>query len=42
MKSIFAAIGFTTVVLGLFGSLGFGNFVYMYSDKTINCTKGEE
>jgi hypothetical protein len=39
MKNIFAFIGFITVALGLFGSLGFGNFVYMYSDKPINCIK---
>ena len=40
MKDIFAIIGCVTVVFGLLGSCGAGNFVYMYSDKPINCIKG--
>ncbi len=39
MKTVFAFIGAATMALGLLGSLGVGNFVYMYSDKPITCTK---
>jgi hypothetical protein len=39
MKDLFAIIGCVTVVLGLLGSCGVGNFVYIYSDKQINCVK---
>ena len=39
MKDLFAIIGGVTIVLGLLGYCGAGNFVYMYSDKPINCVK---
>jgi hypothetical protein len=39
MKNFFALIGCATLTLGLLGSCGVGNFVYMYSDKPINCVK---
>ena len=39
MKNLFAIIGCLTLILGLLGSFGVGNFVYMYSDKPINCSK---
>lgn len=41
MKTMFALIGGVTLMLGLLGTFGAGNFVYMYSDKPINCVKGE-
>lgn len=39
MKTLFATIGCVTLILGLLGSCGVGNFVYMYSDKPIKCIK---
>ncbi len=39
MKTLFAFIGAITLILGLLGSFGVGNFVYIYSDKPITCTK---
>jgi len=42
MKNLFAVIGFMTLFLGLLGSFGIGNFVYMYSEKSINCIKEQK
>lgn len=39
VKNLFAIIGCVTFILGLLGSCGIGNFVYMYSDKSISCIK---
>lgn len=39
MKTVLAFIGGLTVLLGLLGSLGVGNFAYIYSVDKINCTK---
>lgn len=39
MKTMFAFIGAITMLLGLLGSFGVGNFVYMYSGDKISCTK---
>lgn len=39
MKSFLIVIGTITVVLGILGSLGFGNFVFMYSQDKITCVK---
>ena len=39
MKTALAMIGALTVILGLLGSFGVGNFVYIYSADKITCTK---
>ena len=42
MKTMLAFIGASTLILGLLGSFGVGNFVYMYSPDKITCVKGVE
>lgn len=39
MKTILAWIGGFVILLSLLGTFGVGNFVLMYSDKTITCVK---
>lgn len=39
MKTFLAFIGGLTVLLGLLGTFGVGNFVYIYSVDKITCTK---
>jgi hypothetical protein len=39
LKNIFAATGFVTLVLYLLGSVGVGNFVYIYTPLTVKCEK---
>ena len=39
MKNVLAIIGALTVILGLLGTFGVGNFVYIYSAEKITCTK---
>lgn len=39
MKNVLALIGGLTVLLGLLGSFGVGNFAYIYSADKITCTK---
>jgi len=39
MKTMFAIVGAFTLALGLLGSFGVGNFVFMYSPDKITCTK---
>jgi len=39
MKMLFAIIGAATLMLGLLGSFGIGNFVFMYSPDKISCIK---
>lgn len=42
MKTIFAIIGAFTILLGLLGAFGVGNFVMIYSPDKISCVKGVE
>jgi hypothetical protein len=42
MKTLFALIGAFTVLLGVLGAFGIGNFVMMYSPDKISCSKGVE
>jgi len=42
MKTLFALIGAFTVLLGVLGAFGVGNFVMMYSPDKISCSKGVE
>ncbi len=39
MKTFLIVIGAFTVLLGILGSIGVGNFVYIYSADKITCTK---
>jgi len=39
MKTMFAIVGAFTLALGLLGSFGVGNFVFMYSPDKITCVK---
>jgi len=39
VKTILIVVGAVTLTLGLFGSFGIGNFVYMYSGDKITCIK---
>jgi hypothetical protein len=40
MKTMLALIGAFTILLGLLGAFGVGNFVMMYSPDKISCYKG--
>ena len=42
MKTMFAIVGAFTVVLGILGAFGIGNFVMIYSPDKISCVKGVE
>lgn len=39
MKTFLACVGALTVLLGLLGTFGVGDFVYIYSADKITCTK---
>ena len=39
MKTVLAAIGGLVLLLGILGSLGFGDFVMIYSPDKVTCTK---
>jgi hypothetical protein len=42
MKTMFAIVGAFTLVLGILGAFGVGNFVMMYSPDKISCVKEVE
>lgn len=39
MKTFLACVGAFVLTLALFGAIGIGNFVLMYSPDKITCTK---
>ena len=42
MKTLLAIIGSFTLVLGVLGAFGVGNFVMIYGPEKISCLKGVE